>query len=77
MTDTIFFEFSTKRPSAPGVYIWALNNWRTVDIKGNPVHTYSCHSAKWDGEGFKDGGHSIINPDQWAYLPAPDPKEKP
>jgi hypothetical protein len=77
MSTIEFFTFATSKPPERGYYLWALNNWRSANFKQEPILTYDCSSAYWNGKGWAAGAGGIIDPDQWAYLPMPEKKDQP
>ena len=68
-------KFKQKTPPCSGEYLWALNNWETRDVNERRVHTSSVRILHWCESRKRfhgSGGHSYVDPDEWAEVPMPE-----
>lgn len=69
---TEYYDFEKVKPNKPGKYLWVENNWRAVNLKGEPIYRFNINIFYWTGNNWVDSrGHGIISPDQWGNIPKP------
>ncbi len=71
--------FKNSPPTEEKSYLWAVNNWNVFDgMTDNKIHSYYVRTAYWDGHCFREyNNHILRDPDEWAEIPYPTPRERP